>query len=848
MTAILEAFNYVTNLPIKYKVIAGDFNMPDIIRAEPSAPVSTDFLSTIHVGGWKQLVHSPTRLGKVLDVVFTLNIPGASATVGQRFPGSDHKVVYSSLKLPYIINNGMGSQMESSSKTNAHHPGILNIQPSQGSLHSVDWKLFESLLRQLNWDEFFLADGVDVAMNCFLQNILHCTHIVSSVNSKLNAPLNRSDSYTNRTATKVKKLKSHYRKTADFSALLTLSKINIKVNEYRRLKSIREERNALDSRQKATALVGLLKRRNPKPGNNITHVIDLDGKEIQDPKLITEAFNAYFSSVYTITSNSCPCINLMQLTSDSLSRIDLELNAVKSLVANIKPSCMPGPDGVPPVAIRSGGSDIPLLLLSIYNLSLSSGVFPRQWKTSVIIPRHKGGPLDDIRSFRPINHTPIASRTLERIVKNALDKYLERNCLINASQHGFLSRRSCMTCQVDFLNTFTSAADSGHSVIVILLDMQKAFDRVPHSHLLAKLQAIGICDPLLSWFSSFLKDREQIVCIGNSYSDPTTVSSGVVQGSVLGPLLFLIYINDICNVISHGCPFLFADDIKLVYTFHPNSLVEALINIQVDLDSLTEWSNTWLIKFSPTKSNVLTYKCVIPCGSILIDGEQVAIQNSVRDLGIRYSSSLNFSEQVSFQLAKARKSFGFITKSFTLPAARLEMYKIYVRPLLEYCSIIFGNLRKQDRLAIESFQRAVTKSVVGYSSSLTYRERCLKLSVEPLWLRRLKLNINFLHGLIYKHTHTAVRNMNLEQNKLYNLRNKSNTMSVPLARTNLRARFFLVRYSSLWNMIPSEIRAVSNPIIFKKRLHDFLNHSRILELFKLSLTEDGLFENGLDYV
>jgi hypothetical protein len=174
------------------------------------------------------------------------------------------------------------------------------------------------------------------------------------------------------------------------------------------------------------------------------------------------------------------------------------------------------------------------------------------------------------------------------------------------------------------------------------------------------------------------KKRKQIVFIGHRSSNPTTVTSGVMQGSVLGPVLFLIYINDICNVISHSCPVLFAKDIKLFYTFQPNSLAEALSKIHIDLDFLTQWSNTWMIKFSPTESNLLTYKCVIPCGYILIGGERIAIQNSVQDLGIRYSSSIIFSEKASFQLAKARKSFGFVAKSLTLPAARLEMYKIYV--------------------------------------------------------------------------------------------------------------------------------------------------------------------------
>jgi hypothetical protein len=824
--------------------------MPDVEWTKPSASINVDFLTGIHLGGWKQLVRSPTRLRTILDVVFTLNIASGFATVDQEFPGSDHRVVLCSLELPNITGKQSGNQMRPNDLTSTQHHGTTFTWPSHRPFKAANWKTFEVLIRQVNWDEFFLADEVNIAVNCFLQHALHCMYIVSSTDAKLAEYRSRSNSVARRTAVKVKKLKSLYRKTADFSAVLRLVKYNITVMENKRLNSIREEKRALDNPQQTAALSLLLKRRNPKRNNSITYITGLDGTVTEDPKTISETFNTYFASVYTTNAYpySTPTVN--QLTNDSLSRISVELKVIKSLVAKIRPSLMPGPDGLPPIVICNGGPDIPLFLLNMYNLSLNSGVFPCQWKKSIIIPRHKGGPLGELKNYRPINHTPIVSRTLERIVKNSLSKYLEKNQLISASQHGFMSRRSCMTCQMDFLNKVTSEADSGKAIIIILLDMEKAFDRVPHIALLTKLHSVGICDPLLSWFASFLQDRTQVVRINDSYSTPKAVTSGVVQGSVLGPLLFLIYINSICDFISHGHSFLFADDIKLVYSFCPSKLNETLRNIQADLDSLTQWSNTSMIKFSPTKSNVLTYKCIIPYGSTLIAGEPITTQNSVRDLGIRYSSSLNFSEQVSFQLAKARQAYGFIKKSFTLPRARLVLYKSNVRPLLEYCPIICSNMRKQDRLALESFQRAVTKSIVGYSSNLTYRERCQQLSIEALWLRRLKLNINFLHGLIYKHAFTTSDNDSicLQQNNGYYLRNKCDTLRVPPARTNLRARFFLVKYSSIWNMLPSYLRGISSRILFRKRLHDFLNHSRILEMFQASLTDDGLFENGLDNI
>ncbi|MBM6549431.1 reverse transcriptase domain-containing protein, partial [Streptococcus dysgalactiae] len=162
--------------------------------------------------------------------------------------------------------------------------------------------------------------------------------------------------------------------------------------------------------------------------------------------------------------------------------------------------------------------------------------------------------------YRPINHTPIVSRIMERIIKEQMVRFLTSRNLINDGQHGFLKSRSCLTCQLDFINLITTAANNGQAFIIIFLDMTKPFDRVPYLSLLEMLKAFGIIDPLITWLSSYLSLRSQVVNIDGHISQPLPVTSGVIQGSVLGPLLFLLYINDVFTEIRHGTPFLFADD------------------------------------------------------------------------------------------------------------------------------------------------------------------------------------------------------------------------------------------------------------------------------------------------
>ena len=195
------------------------------------------------------------------------------------------------------------------------------------------------------------------------------------------------------------------------------------------------------------------------------------------------------------------------------------------------------------------------MLLNLFTLSLNGSTVPANWKRSVIVPIHKKGPLHEVSNYRPINHTPVLSRIMEKIVKDNIISYLLSLSLINHNQHGFLRSRSCMTCQYDFLNLVTDSAESGKSLVVLYLDLSKAFDRVPHPHLLTKLRSFGIVDPLLSWFSSYLSHRSQVVLINGHTSNPKPVTSGVIQGSVLGPLLFLLYINDMFATILNGTPF-----------------------------------------------------------------------------------------------------------------------------------------------------------------------------------------------------------------------------------------------------------------------------------------------------
>ena len=386
---------------------------------------------------------------------------------------------------------------------------------------------------------------------------------------------------------------------------------------------------------------------------------------------------------------------------------------------------------------------------------------------------------------------------LERIIKAQLISFMLSTDLIAENHYGFLAKRSVASCQTHFLNILATAHNDGLSAIIIYLDIRKAFDQVPHVLLLNKLRRAGISGSLLCWLQSYLSGRTQMTCVSGHYSSPLPITSGVVQGSVLGPILFLLYINDILGCIKDGVAFLFADDIKIVYCFPPIDTHTVLANVQLELDRLSIWSANAKLHFATNKCHVLPYRCCIAANSLLLSGSYLPTADATSDLGLKYSCTLNFSKQTLCQTAKARRLCFLISRSFHTSSVKLSLFMQRVRPLLEYNHYTASYLSKACRLAIENIQRRFTKKLLPPNSPYSYLERCQIFKLDPLWLRRLKLNLIFLHRLVYCHTYTAISNLNFTFASDYNLRSCEFSLDYARSRTSSHQCSFLSFYSRL---------------------------------------------------
>ena len=280
--------------------------------------------------------------------------------------------------------------------------------------------------------------------------------------------------------------------------------------------------------------------------------------------------NDYFGTVFTVEDTG-EVPSMGDKSSDNcLTTVVILIEDVWHQLTTLDPGKSEGPDGCHPHVLCEVKEGVVTPLYLIFKKSLEDGVLPHPWKDALVTALHKKGDKHLPSNYRPVSLTSIICKMLERIIKDHLLQYFIRNKFITSRQHGFHPGHSCETQLIRVLDDWTSALELEHQVDVIYLDLQKAFDKVPHARLLSKLKSYGIGGKLLQWIENFLSNRRQCVHLHGSKSDWINVFSGVPQGSVLGPFLFIVYANDMPNVVSSDL-YIFADDTKLYCTITSES-------------------------------------------------------------------------------------------------------------------------------------------------------------------------------------------------------------------------------------------------------------------------------------
>ena len=560
-----------------------------------------------------------------------------------------------------------------------------------------------------------------------------------------------------------------------------------------------------------------------KPKETIANLLKDDGTLTEDDIGKAKVLSDFFESVFTkedlenIPDFTHPNTNL--LTNLTICEKDL-IDALKSL----KVCKSPGPDGIHPRVLKELANELAPPLLKLFNKTVKVGKLPKSWKTAEVRPIFKKGNKATPGNYRPVSLTSVVCKVFESFIRDALYKHLIDNNLLAIEQYGFCKGRSCITQLLSTLFDWFQGLDSHIPVDAVYLDFRKAFDTVPHIRLLTKLQGYGVRCQVLKWVEDFLSDRDQYVSVNNKNSEHIPVTSGVPQGSVLGPILFIYFINDLPEVVKCVSK-IFADDTKVYSMINDISDHQAM---QDSINAMVEWSEKWLSFFNSEKCKVLhlgrnnpkyTYK--MKDGKVINELVETTCE---KDLGVYIDPELCFTEHISTVTHKAKNMCYLLLRVITYKTAdiMLPLYKALIRPILEYGNPVWCPYKMKDIDDLEDIQRYFTKRIIGlYNTS--YEERLRKLKLPSLNFRRLRgdrIEVSKIIHNIYDPL-TTQKFFKLELNSV----TRTNGYKITKNRTNTTPyqHFFSNRITNPWNSLPAKVVNAETVNSFKNALDRHYN-------------------------
>jgi len=543
-----------------------------------------------------------------------------------------------------------------------------------------------------------------------------------------------------------------------------------------------------------------------------------------------ELLNKFFVSTFTKEDLQHIPIPTERHYNEEITDIDICFEEVQQRLKNLNPNKAMGPDNVHPRVLKELADTLAVPLQILYVKTVQEGKLPDAWKTANVTPIYKKGCKKSPGNYRPVSLTSVVGKILEGLIRDAIVKHMKVNNLFTPHQHGFLPGRSTTTQMLECLDEWTEWLDRGTPVDAVYLDFRKAFDSVPIKRLLAKIQSYGITGNLLNWIESFLSGRRQRVCVNGEKSEWAEVTSGVPQGSVLGPVLFTIFVNDMPEIVQSKLK-LFADDTKLYRSVVQR---EECNKLQRDLQVLQDWAIKWQLSFHPMKCTVIRLGKGHPDYTYsMLDNETrtlLEFTQQEKDLGITVDKELSFSKHISNICNKANQIAGLIWRTFAYVDKEvfLLLYKSLIRPQLEYGAPAWSPYTWKLALDLERVQKRATKRVPGLRS-LPYEERLKALNLPTLVYRRLRGDLintyKFLHG-IYD------TSCPFELNTSTRTRGHCLRIKRQASKSNRRSHFFCIRVVSWWNNLPEPVVTSPSVNCFKERLDNHMKKHSVYYNFR----------------
>jgi hypothetical protein len=543
-----------------------------------------------------------------------------------------------------------------------------------------------------------------------------------------------------------------------------------------------------------------------------------DGLSHSDSKVKAEILNDQFSSVFTHEDISTTP-NKGQSPYPEMPPITVDNNGVCILLKELNPHKATGPDLLPAAFLKETASEIAPCLTLLFQASLNQGRCPSIWKQANISPIFKKGDRGKPSNYRPVSLTSICCKTLEHILHSNIMGHLDQHHILTDRQFGFRKRHSCDAQLILTIQDLASSLDSGQQIDAILLDFSKAFDKVPHQRLLHKARYYGL-DPLsVSWIEDFLSGRSQRVIVEGQSSASAQVTSGVPQGTVLGPLLFLLYINDLPECVQSTAR-LFADDCLLYRVIRT---VQDQRQLQEDLDHLQAWEADWLMEFNPDKCEVLriTNKRSPRPSSYSIHGHELRLEPAGKYLGVIIDGKLTWNQHVDSTCRKANGTLAFLRRNIkSCPrSVRNQAYTTLVRPILEYAGVVWDPHTQRNIAKLEAVQRRAARFAVGdYGQTSSVTGMLDELGWPTLEQRRKEAKLVMLYRVV--HQLVAIPSTLLIPVSAATATTRGHPARFLLPHTRILAyqHSFFPSTIKLWNGLPATTVLVEGLVPFKAAL------------------------------
>ncbi len=811
-------------------IIIGDFNLPNIswISGTVDAPIGTTNKSLVFQQRFLDCVHSNGLVWSITNEITRRRIV-------------DSLVQESTLDQILCTNDAMISNVNLVAPLGKSDHVSFNIELNVNYGSSVDFNIVKprklwgkmqptellNCSKDINW-----SYSSDQLSSCEMwEELLGKFNVISdSVPVETNP---RNMPWSNSALKRSRKCKD--KMWAQFDANPTTTNLNIALSKQKsyeecevRCKVKYEKKITSDLKNNCKPFYAYLRSKRilkscvtslSKPDGSLT------GDNLETAEVLADAFGSVF-----VSEPNGPllkeCYN-SKVKHDNINDINISLDNVKIELEKIDISKSQGPDSVHPKLLKSlsGNNHFVNAVFELFEVCATSCKIPLQWKTAYVTALYKKGSRKEALNYRPVSLTCILCKIYEKLVRRHILNHIENSVSVN--QHGFVERKSCLSNLLETVETMLGLLEDGAPVDVFYFDFCKAFDSVPHYRLLTKMQSMGINGKTLDVIADFLSGRTLQTSVGGSLSSPRYVRSGVPQGSVLGPLLFVIFINDLPDNIKFGFAKLFADDLKVVVNPRDKTAVSNMIN------ALEEWEQMWLLRFNPQKCKVMHLQHNDnPLNVYSFNDVILETIEEEKDLGVLTSSSLNWTEQIKACISKANKMIAWVTRNLILRDKRvmINVYKTIIRPHLEYCTQLWSPPAQHGNwtmiIELENVQRRFTR-LIDDIGTLPYSERLESLDLTTLAERRIRGDLietfKIVNGLV--EYGQDIFNISRSGGKLISNPSKSNNKGI----RKLVNSFLSQRVVGYWNKLPSFVRCSTSVNSFKSNLELFKKDSILAE-------------------